>query len=119
MRRVEKEENDQVEELFVKEKSILQNALVNSPEDGKTIMQKPVELHDKRMATQEGNEKHNKDVRKQTNELKDKISSGPETKSTEEDSFIQITLNGLQAECQKAIKISSRKSSRKQELNPF
>ena len=33
-----KKESDQVEELFVKEKSILQNALVNSPEDGKTIM---------------------------------------------------------------------------------
>ena len=33
-----KEESDQIEKLSAKEKSILQNALVNSPEDGKTIM---------------------------------------------------------------------------------
>ena len=39
----------------------------NSPENSKTIMQKLVELDDKRMAAQEGNEKHYKGIREQIN----------------------------------------------------
>ena len=71
------------------------------------------------MATQEGNEKRNKDIRKQTNELEDKINSALETKFTEEDSRMQTTLNELQVAASESDKDKLPKVLQKARTEPI